>query len=46
MRLIVKKDLSGPPFPNINIGYEFEGLRTSPDLCPNIDMEEREGKTG
>ena len=37
VRLILKKELSGLPSPNINVGYEFEGLWTSPDLCYNID---------
>ena len=46
VRLIVKKELSGPSSPNINVGYEFEGLWTSPDLCCNIDMGEKGGEGG
>ena len=39
VRLIVKKELSGSPSPNINVGYEFKGRWTSLDLY-YIDMGE------
>ena len=38
MRLIVKKELSGAHFPNINVGFEFKEPCTSADLFYHINM--------
>lgn len=46
MRLNVKKEFSGHPFPNINVGNVLEGIWTSPHLCYNLDMEGDEVKLG
>ena len=44
MRLIVRKELSGAHFLNINVGFESEEPCTSPDLCYHIDMGGEGGK--
>ena len=46
MRIIVTKQLLGPPFANINVGHEFEGLWTSSGLCYRIDMGKERGGGG
>ena len=46
MRLNVKKEFSGDPFPNINVENVLEGIWTSPHLCFNLDMGEDGVKLG